>query len=120
MRSVMMIAYGFPPEANAGASRPIRFVRCLSAEGWRVTVLTSDPSCYERYDPETLNLIPEHTRVLRVRPRDPWQSLQAKRSEWIQRRLPRVGPTDRRPMEAAAETRLRTTARALVRRAEAL
>ena len=27
MKSVLMIAYGFPPEGNAGVYRPLRFLR---------------------------------------------------------------------------------------------
>src|SRR5438309_10980438 len=87
MRSVIMIAYAFPPEGNAGVYRPLRFVRHLPAMGWNPSVISSDTNCYERYDPGLLGLVPSTTEVIRVRSRDPWQSIQTRRAQRIQKRL---------------------------------
>src|SRR5947208_16473187 len=76
MRSVIMIAYSFPPEGNAGVYRPLRFVRYLPTMGWNASVISLDTHCYERYDPGLLDLVPSATEVIRVRRRDPSQSLQ--------------------------------------------
>ncbi len=76
-----MIAYNFAPEGNAGAYRPLRFVRHLPSSGWKPTVVTLETDYYERYDPRLVDLIPEEVTVLRVRNPDPWQDFQAKRSQ---------------------------------------
>lgn len=81
MKSVVMIAYNFAPEGNAGAYRPLRFVRHLPSRGWKPTVITLETDHYERYDPSLIDLIPEEVQVIRVSNRDPWQGLQAKRSQ---------------------------------------
>ena len=51
MKSVLMIAYYFPPDGSAGVYRPLRFVRHLAARGWQ-------PSCCHR----------ERERLCEVRP----------------------------------------------------
>jgi glycosyltransferase involved in cell wall biosynthesis len=81
MKSVVMVAYNFAPEGNAGAYRPLRFVRQLPFKGWKPTVLTLETDYYERYDPRLAELIPEEVSVIRVRNPDPWQAFQAKRSQ---------------------------------------
>lgn len=86
MRSVVMIAYGFPPEGAAGVYRPLRFVRHLPALGWLPTVVTRDARHFTRYDPQLLTLIPEGTKVIRAPHRDPWLSLQDYRARRFQTR----------------------------------
>jgi hypothetical protein len=49
-----MIAYHFPPEGNAGAYRPLRFVRNLPKFGWHPRVISLAAKWYERYDPRLL------------------------------------------------------------------
>src|SRR5262245_51253193 len=87
MSSVIMIAYFFPPEGNAGVYRPLRFVRHLPAMGWRASVISLDTDYYERYDPGLLDLVPSATEITRVPCRDPWQSIQARRAQRIQQKL---------------------------------
>src|SRR6266536_4896610 len=87
MKSVLMIAYYFPPEGSAGAYRPLRFVRHLSKMGWFPTVISADPYCYERYDPALLALVPSETEIVRVRGHDLWQAIQAWREERIRQKL---------------------------------
>jgi len=59
MKSVVMIAYNFPPEGNAGTYRPLRFVGHLLSIGWQPTVITLETDFYERYDSSLLSLVPE-------------------------------------------------------------
>jgi hypothetical protein len=42
MKSVVMIAYFFPPEGNVGSYRPLRFARHLPFFGWQPTVISID------------------------------------------------------------------------------
>ena len=77
--SAVMVAYDFPPEGNAGAYRPLRFVRHLKRLGWRLTVVSCTPARYERYDPKLVSLVPPEVEVRRVSFCDPWQQLQARR-----------------------------------------
>jgi hypothetical protein len=80
MNQVVMIAYGFPPEGNAGVYRPLRFVRHLPQMGWKTSVVSALPSQYERYDPQLLSLVPSETEVVRVKGYDWWQAFQSWRS----------------------------------------
>jgi glycosyltransferase involved in cell wall biosynthesis len=88
MKSVVMIAYYFPPEGSAGVYRPLRFVRHLPTLGWGPTVISLDTNSYERYDPELLTQIPPETQVIRVQMRDPWQDFQQRREQHIKQRPP--------------------------------
>jgi glycosyltransferase involved in cell wall biosynthesis len=83
MNSVVMIAYHFPPEGNAGSYRPLRFVRHLPSHGWQPTIVTLETDFYERYDPSLLSLIPSGIEIIRVRNRDPWQAFQARRRQEV-------------------------------------
>src|SRR6266508_6733975 len=87
MKSVLMIAYGFPPEGNAGSYRPLRFVRHLRPFGWQPTVITLDTDFFERYDPSLLSLVPNGIELIRVRNRDPWQAFQARRGRRLRERI---------------------------------
>src|SRR5689334_18727404 len=83
-KTVVMIAYNFPPEGNAGAYRPLGFVRQLIREDWRATVISVDAAQYQRYDPELLSLIPAGTEVIRVQSNDLWENIQARRARRTQ------------------------------------
>ena len=85
MKNVVMIAYSFPPEGNAGAYRPLRFVRQLPNRGWIPTVISAIPSQYERYDPALLRMVPNEIEVIRIKAYDLWQAFQAWRSRRVQR-----------------------------------
>jgi hypothetical protein len=87
MKSVVIIAYGFPPEGNAGAYRPLRFARHLPALGWRPRVISLATDVYERYDPKLLSLLPDDTEVVRIRNPDPWNTFQESRRRRIQRKF---------------------------------
>jgi hypothetical protein len=83
MKNVVMIAYAFPPEGNAGAYRPLRFVRQLPTLGWIPTVVSAIPKQYERYDPALVRMVPSEVEVIRTEACDPWQAFQAWRSQKI-------------------------------------
>ena len=119
MKSVIMIAYFFPPEGNAGVYRPLRFVRHLPTMGWNASVISLDTDCYERYDPGLLGLVPSDTEVIRVRRRDPWQSLQTRRAQRIQKKFTRAPVETVARLHVAQQAPVRSFLREVVRKAEA-
>ncbi len=114
-----MIAYGFPPEGNAGSYRPLRFVRHLRPFGWQPTVITLDTDFFERYDPSLLSLVPNGIELIRVRNRDPWQAFQARRGRRLRERIAKgfIETTSR--IHLAHHRSIRSLTRELVRTAEA-
>jgi len=116
MKSVIMIAYYFPPEGNAGVYRPLRFVRNLPKFGWLPRVISLSAKCYERYDPQLLALVPPETEVIRVANNDPWQSFQHWRARRVQQAL--AGSTAEKNGTVNASS-LRASIREMARRAEA-
>lgn len=119
MKSVVMIAYFFPPEGSAGSYRPLRFVRHLAKNGWRTSVIAADPYRYERYDPDLLSSVPSETEVVRVRARDPWQALQAWREQRFNETVSGVSVEAADEMREAQYKPLRSLVRTAVRTAEA-
>jgi hypothetical protein len=115
MKSVVMIAYNFPPEGNAGTYRPLRFVRHLPAMGWSPIVITGDTGRfgYLRHDPNLWTLVPPSTEVIRVRERDPWQLVQA----WRARRINQMTLRASAAKEAAIDERNHTAIRSFIRQA---
>ena len=87
MKSVVVVAYNFAPEGNAGAHRPLRFVRHLSSHGWKPKVITVETKLYERYDPSLLAQLPNDIEVIRVRNRDPWMAFQERRTSRMQEKI---------------------------------
>ena len=68
---ILVVAYDFPPHAAIGTMRTLRVVRLLSAMGWDVTVLTSDPARFRPStpsDPALLTQVPGDVTVLRAGP----------------------------------------------------
>jgi len=119
MKSVVMIAYYFPPEANAGSYRPLRFVRHLPGLGWQPIVVTLKTETYERFDPSLLNQVPDGVEVIRVRNHDPWQAFLAKRSRRVQRQLAEIPAEEAVRILSAHQNPIRSRARQLVRSIEA-
>jgi len=72
MRTVLMIAFYFPPVgglAAAGSQRALRFSRHLPAQGWRPVILTGRESSYSSYltmDPDLLVGVPDTIRIVRT------------------------------------------------------
>lgn len=65
-KKVLILTYNFPPAANVGVFRALRFVKYLPALGWEPIVLTSQPESHQRQDPTLEAQIPEGTVVKRV------------------------------------------------------
>ena len=121
MKSVLVIAYGFPPDGSAGVYRPLRFVRHLPSIGWSVSVVAADlaPYGWSRYDPALLALVPRETEVIRVRSRDPWQALQERRAQHIQEKLSSVPVETAKQLWATHHAPARSFMREIVRTVEA-
>jgi glycosyltransferase involved in cell wall biosynthesis len=67
--TALVVAYNFPPHAAIGTMRTLRVVKQLHRAGWRVRVLTSDPSTYSPSTPVDAALmdeIPPGIEVLRA------------------------------------------------------
>src|SRR5689334_10770737 len=119
MNSVLMIAYGFPPEGNAGVYRPLRFVRYLPYFGWRPTVVTLKADIYERYDPALLKQIPDGMEVIRVRNPDLWQKFLANRAKRVHEKISSASAEETAQILAAQQKPVRSRVRELVRSLEA-
>lgn len=66
-RSVLMVAYHFPPLAgSSGIQRTLRFVQHLPHFGWQPAVLTAHPRAYERTSDDLLRDVPASTVVRRA------------------------------------------------------
>jgi hypothetical protein len=114
-----MIAYAFPPEGHVGVYRPLRFVRHLTALGWRASVIALDTDHYVRYDPGLLVMVPSETEVIRVRGYDLWQGIQARRERRIRERLSRASVERVTRIRAEHHLRVRSFIREMVHTAEA-
>ncbi len=114
-----MVANAFPPYGVAGVYRPFRFVKHLSKTGWCTRVITANPYCYERYDPDLLDSVPSETEIIRVRGRDPWQAIQRWREQRIYKSLSggSAGIADR--IRAAHSRPLRSMIRRMIQAAAA-
>jgi len=67
MRTLLMIAYHFPPFAgSSGVQRTLRFVQQLPAFGWKPVVLSVHPRAYEKTSEDLLREVPEGTIVERA------------------------------------------------------
>jgi len=120
-KSVLMLAYWFPPEGNAAVYRPLRFVRNLPAFGWSTRVIAGDGP-RERHDPELLVLVPPDVEIIRVRGEDLWQGIQRRRADRARQSDANVtanADQGRTPLSPTAEgSAFRARLRELVRRAE--
>lgn len=66
-RTVLMIAFHFPPmAASSGMHRTLSFARTLLVRGWRPVILTATRNAYDRTDEEHLPDIPEGVTVARA------------------------------------------------------
>lgn len=75
-KSILVVAYVFPPIAYAGTHRTLRLCRHLSMMGYEVTVLTIDIQKDLYNDFELLEGLPPEVDVVRTRTLDPWRSYQ--------------------------------------------
>jgi len=58
-RSLLLIAYYFPPLGMSGVQRTASLSRYLAKDGWNVTVLTAKPSAYFAFDQGLLDTVEE-------------------------------------------------------------
>jgi glycosyltransferase involved in cell wall biosynthesis len=70
MKSVLFIAYNFPPAGGAGVQRSLKFVKYLPQFGWQPVVVTTTPEAYPFLDKSLSADIPLGTHIHRVRSLD--------------------------------------------------
>ena len=66
-RKLLFITYCFPPNAESGVHRSLRFVRYLQRLGWSITVLTVDPRFYlpgTPVDTKLLRKVPSNIKIV--------------------------------------------------------
>lgn len=66
MRRVLFLAYLFPPIANSGTQRPLKFAKYLSRHGWEPTVMTAAQFDDHRVDEGLLAEMPPGLSIVRV------------------------------------------------------
>jgi glycosyltransferase involved in cell wall biosynthesis len=65
-RRVLFLAYLFPPIANSGTQRPLKFAKYLPQFGWEPLVVTAQRVSEHRQDQRLLEDVPLDMRVVRV------------------------------------------------------
>lgn len=65
-KTVLIIAYEFPPAANVGIYRPVKFAQYLPASGWAPVVLTVTNGKFPKYDERLLGIVPKGLRIYRA------------------------------------------------------
>ncbi len=65
--SVLLICYGFPPIGGGGVPRPLKMAKYLGEFGWKVHVLTVDPSYHATLDPSLLSQVPTDVTIHRAK-----------------------------------------------------
>lgn len=119
MKSVVMIAYFFPPEGSAGVYRPLRFVRQLSKTGWETKVVTVNPYRHERYDPNLIAQVPKETEVISVKGRDPWLGFQSWRGRYLEKQMSEASKEVVERVHVAQQAPFRLKVREIIRTVEA-
>lgn len=66
MKQVLFLAYLFPPIANSGTQRPLKFAKYLADYGWEPTVITAAGFDGHHIDYGLAADIPDTVRVVRV------------------------------------------------------
>lgn len=73
-RRLLFLAHSYPPSGGGGVQRPTKFVKYLHRAGWRVTVVTTQPSLYREvlgvYDPSLLSDLPPDLDLRRIESRE--------------------------------------------------
>lgn len=71
MKSVLVVAYYFPPTGGAGVQRTVKFVKYLPANGWRPVILTVSNPSVPAFDETLLADIEPSLEVVRTRTFEP-------------------------------------------------
>ena len=66
MKKVLFLAYLFPPIANSGTQRPLKFAKYLAEYGWEPTIITASEFDGHHTDPGLVADLPDNVRVIRV------------------------------------------------------
>ena len=66
MKRVLFLAYLFPPIANSGTQRPLKFAKYLSRYGWEPTVITAERFDDHHVDSRLLDEVAPGQRIVRV------------------------------------------------------
>ena len=66
MKKVLFLAYLFPPIANSGTQRPLKFAKYLAEYGWEPTVITASQFEGHNTDAGLVADLPANVRVVRV------------------------------------------------------
>src|SRR5688572_27654748 len=66
MKRVLFLAYLFPPIANSGTHRPLKFVKYLAENGWEPIVVTAAQFHGQPIDDALIDEIPKGVSVHRV------------------------------------------------------
>lgn len=74
-RSVLLLAYFFPPLGGAGVQRTLKHVKYLPEHGWHATVITTSADAYPATDRSLLDEVPATTRVVRTFEPRAWRHL---------------------------------------------
>ncbi|MBI4000608.1 MAG: glycosyltransferase [Nitrospira defluvii] len=86
MKTVLIVAYYFPPIAASGAMRPLGFCRHLQAFGWQPWVVTTTPDSVfppHPVDQELRRRLPQTIDVDLVPYADPLKRVIAWRNRWL-------------------------------------
>lgn len=70
-RSILVIAYFYPPVGGAGVQRITKFTKYLAEFDWRPTVLTVENPSVPLFDESMLKDVPEQVTILRARTLEP-------------------------------------------------
>ena len=71
MRKVLIVSYSFPPCADSGVYRTLRYTKHLRKFGWEPVVLTVKNYSYARYDEKLIQQLPDKLEVYRSYAFDP-------------------------------------------------
>ena len=118
-KSVLMIAYYFPPDGCAAVYRSLRFLKELAKKQWCMTVICCEPYQYERNDPQLLDQVPPSARVVRIKQWDPWCAFQTWRGVRTERKLAESSEEAVRHFVAGHHVPWRARLRDLVKTTEA-
>ncbi|MBI3871615.1 MAG: glycosyltransferase [candidate division Zixibacteria bacterium] len=91
-RSILMIAYYFPPWGMGGVQRPLKLAKYLPEFGWDVTVIAPRPQAYYQSDATLLDELPPSVHVERVSAFDPARWHAARRNKSVNGNVSGPGP----------------------------
>jgi glycosyltransferase involved in cell wall biosynthesis len=70
-RNCLIVSYYFPPAGGGGVQRWVKFIKYLSKEEWRFTVIAARPDYILPEDKTLLRDIPDQARIIRIAGADP-------------------------------------------------